>query len=268
MPVKNNHGIKISYEVIGSGEPLVLITGIGYGAWFWKTIAKQLAKWYQVIVYDNRGAGASAKPDGPYTISMMTDDVVGLVSQLGYKRLHVCGHSLGGFIAQEFAITRPEMVDKLILASTNHGGRNIVPIDPVALKAILNREGDPREVIESGIRIAAYTDFETRKPEIFADIVAYRMTVPVAPEYYQAQVAAGIAMSTFSDEQIDMRMQAIRARTLVVCGESDLVVPVGNADLLVETIAQAEKSIIPKTGHIFPLEDPESTTAVLRSFLG
>lgn len=65
------NGISITYETHGAGHPPLLVTGVGYGAWFWRKVIPSLSKHFHVITFDNRGAGASHKPDGPYTQPMM-----------------------------------------------------------------------------------------------------------------------------------------------------------------------------------------------------
>jgi pimeloyl-ACP methyl ester carboxylesterase len=95
----------------------------------------------------------------------------------------------------------------------------------------------------------------------------YRFTNPVPPEAYQAQVAAGASMAALSRDQVDQRMASIEVPTLILFGEHDMVVPPGNAELMAEKLPQAEIKIIPDTGHIFPIEDPESTVAAIDDFL-
>jgi pimeloyl-ACP methyl ester carboxylesterase len=79
----------------------VLIAGVGYGAWFWRWVIPGLARRCRVIAFDNRGAGGSDKPDGPYTVPMLAADTAGLLDGLGVTGACVLGHSLGGFVAQE-----------------------------------------------------------------------------------------------------------------------------------------------------------------------
>ncbi|GAB4526984.1 MAG: alpha/beta hydrolase [Anaerolineales bacterium] len=251
--------IHIAYEIQGQGQPLVLISGVGYGAWFWHRVAPALAEHFQVITFDNRGAGESDKPAGPYTVAQMAADTAGLLDALGVRGATVLGHSLGGFIAQELAVTRPDLVGRLILASTNHGGMKVVPITPEALEVLTNRSGDPVALVRRGIAIAAAPGFMERQPETVEALMAYRFTNPVPPEQYSAQVMAGAGMAYLSDEQVAERMAALTMLVLVLFGEHDRVVPPGNADLLAQKIPHARVRILPGTGHIFPIEAPQAT---------
>ncbi len=253
--------IEMAYEVVGSGPPLVLITGIGYGRWFWHKVVPALAEHFQVVTFDNRGAGESSKPPGPYTTALMAADTAGLLDGLGIRRAYVLGHSLGGFIAQELALARPDLVEKLILASTTYGGPNVIPITPEALEVLTKREGDPVELVRRGIQVACAPGFAERHPEVVQELLAYRLTNPVPPEQYQAQVMAGAAHNAES------RIGQITCPVLVLFGEHDTVVPPGNAELLAKKLPNAQVRILPGTGHIFPIEDPAATGAAVVGFL-
>lgn len=268
MPKVNVNDIDIAYEVNGEGHPLLLITGVGYGAWFWHKVIPGLAKRYQVISFDNRGAGGTDKPDGPYTVPMMAADAAGLLDALNVKSCYMMGHSLGGFIAQELAFTRPDLVGKLILASATHGGDKVIPITPEALEVLTNREGDPVELVKRGIAIACAPGFSEQNPETVQELMNYRFTNPVPPAQYQAQVAAGAGMSFLTYDQVAQRMEAIKVPTLILFGEHDKVVPPGNAKLLHQKIPDSQIEIIPSTGHMFPVENPSSTVDIIKDFFG
>jgi pimeloyl-ACP methyl ester carboxylesterase len=268
MPKVHVNDIDIAYEIQGKGHPLLLISGVGYGAWFWHKVIPGLAEHYQVISFDNRGAGDSDKPEGPYNVPMMAADTAGLLDALELKNCYVMGHSLGGFIAQELVVSRPDLVAKLILASTNYGGANVIPITQEAMDVLTNRQGDPLELVRRGINIACAPGYIERQQNVVQELVQYRFTNPVPPLQYQAQVFAGAGMSTLTDDQVDLRMQAIKVPTLILFGEHDMVVPSGNADLMAKKIADSRIEIIPETGHIFPIENPTRTRSVIQDFLG
>jgi len=267
MPKAKSNGIELYYEVHGSGQPLLLIAGLGYGAWFWQKLVQELKNDFQVIVFDNRGAGQSDQPPGPYTVPMLAEDTAGLLDALKLEGTAVMGHSLGGFIAQELIVSRPELVGKLILASTNHGGMQVVPIMPEALEVMTNREGDPVELVKRGIEIACAPGFGESNPEIVKELIDYRFTNPVPPPQYQAQVAAGAGTAAYTPDQVEQRMGAIQVPTLILFGEHDQVVPPGNAALMAEKISDSQVEILPDTGHMFPIEDPPAAAEVIRMFL-
>ena len=260
------NGIEMAYHQQGIGPDLVLITGVGYSSWFWHPLLAGLADHFRVTVFDNRGTGDSDKPAGPYTIEMMAADTAGLIDTLGIGPAFVLGHSLGGYVAQRLVASRPELVSHLILASTNLGGRQVIPITPEALQVLTNRSGEPLELIRRGIAIATHSRFGESRPEFIHQMVAYRLTNPVPPAQYTAQVMAGAATAAWSEAQIKANMAAITMPTLILFGEDDRVVPPGNAQLLAAQIPQAQVVMLPNTGHLFPLEDPAGTIAALCHF--
>ncbi len=120
MPLVQVNGIErfYFYQETGNGEPLLLINGIGADSLKWDPLLPALAARFRVITSDNRGAGRSAAPPGPYTTRQMADDAAALLAHLGVARAHVVGSSMGGMIAQELALAYPERVDRLVLLAT------------------------------------------------------------------------------------------------------------------------------------------------------
>lgn len=255
------NGISLAYESNGSGHPLVLISGLAYGAWMWRGVVPELVKHFRVITFDNRGAGESDKPDGPYTAPMMAADTFGLLDALGISTAHVMGISMGGFIAQEMALNRPERVTKLVLAATHYGGPDAIPPPPEAMKVLTDRSGDLTELLLRGFRIATAPGFGERHPEIISELLAYRLTQPVPPPQYAAQVQVGLTHNAAD------RLEQIQCPTLILFGAEDNVVPAGNAELLLSKLPYAQIKILPGLGHIFPIEDPQLTAQVVIEFL-
>ena len=119
MPYEKVNDIQMYYEIHGDGEPLVLIVGLATDISEWDGIIGWLAKTYQVLAFDNRGAGRTDKPDTPYSIEMMAYDTAGLMQTLGIEQAHLLGISMGGRIALALALRHPESVKKLVLVSTS-----------------------------------------------------------------------------------------------------------------------------------------------------
>lgn len=119
MPTLGVNGIQLYYEVHGEGEPLVLIVGLGTDISEWDSLIRPLAREFQVIAFDNRGAGRTDKPNQPYTIELMADDTEELLRALGIQRANVVGVSMGGRIALALALRHPGRVGKLVLVSTS-----------------------------------------------------------------------------------------------------------------------------------------------------
>lgn len=261
MKTLQSNGITLAYERRGAGHPLLLISGVGYGAWVWHKLAPLLSDHYEVITFDNRGVGGSDKPEGPYSTPQMAADAIGLLEGLSVASAHVLGHSLGGFIAQELALARPGLVSKLILASTTSGGKGAIPITAEALSVMMDRRGDPMDLIKRGIAIATAPGWAEAHPEAVKELVDYRLTNPVPPAPYSAQVSAGAAHNA------ELRLGAIQCPTLVLTGDADQVVPPGNAELLAKKIPGAKVRMLPNAGHLLPIEAPGLMADVLLDFL-
>jgi pimeloyl-ACP methyl ester carboxylesterase len=120
MPIVNTNGINIYYEIHGEGQSLVLIGGLANDISDYERsgILSLLGLDFRVVAFDNRGVGRSDKPDMPYSIEMMSEDVAGLLAALDLERVNVLGVSMGGRIALQFALAHPQVVSKLLLVST------------------------------------------------------------------------------------------------------------------------------------------------------
>ena len=115
MPYAETNGIRIYYETRGDGEPVVLIGGLGSTLESWSAQVALYSERFRVITFDNRGSGRSDKPDCPYSIEQMADDVAGLLDFLEIPRAHFVGKSMGGMVAQWLGIKYPERVGKLVM---------------------------------------------------------------------------------------------------------------------------------------------------------
>jgi pimeloyl-ACP methyl ester carboxylesterase len=111
-------GARIHYEVQGTGEPVVLLPGLGMALATWSEVGGKLAGENRVISIDPRGSGDSDKPDQPYTGELVAGDVAAVLDDVGVERAHVVGQSMGGMIAQQLALHHPERVASLVLLST------------------------------------------------------------------------------------------------------------------------------------------------------
>ncbi len=266
MPHVNANGIDIYYEIHGAGDPLVLISGLGYDHWQWHRMIPGLAKYYRVIVFDNRGVGETDKPAGPYTAQMLADDTAGLFAALKVKRAAVLGHSMGGFIAQALVLSKPEMVSQLILAATNFGGPRAIPVTAEAMAVLSDVTGDPMARLKRGILISCAPSFGERHPEIVEEWLNYRAQHPILPAPYQAQLAIGLSLIA-EEASFEHKLKNVQTPTLILFGEHDKAVPPGNAALLAKQIPNSAIRILPNAGHFFPFEIPDEANQAIVEFL-
>jgi pimeloyl-ACP methyl ester carboxylesterase len=249
--------MRIAWEERGSGQPLLLIQGLGYARWSWEPVVPRLAESYRVLFFDNRGIGESDKPDGPYTARIMADDALQVLDEAGVEHAHVLGASLGGMIAQELAVAAPKRVDKLVLCCTTAGGAATVPmpqvtVDLFAEAATLAPEVALRRFVENALAPDA-------PAELVQEIFERRAANPLDPAGWQAQAAAGLGFAGVDG--------AITAPTLLVTGTEDNVVDPRNSDVLAERIPGAELERIEGAGHLFFWEQPDAFVRILEGFL-
>ena len=120
--------VRIAHEVLGEGEPLLFVHGLGYDRRGWGPLPQLLSKDFEVVVFDNRGVGESDVPEGPYSVAQLAADAIAVLDAAKVERAHVLGVSLGGYVTQEIALTYPRRVRKLVLGSTSPGGTGAYPM--------------------------------------------------------------------------------------------------------------------------------------------
>ena len=267
MPKATANGIEIHYETHGQGQPMVLISGIGYTSWQWHRMVPYLADRFRVITFDNRGVGQTDKPEGPYSAHMLAADTVGLLDALGIEKAIILGHSMGGFIAQAMALEFPHKVEKLILCSTNFGGPHQVPVTPEAMKVLTDVSSDPVTRFRNGLYISTAPGWAEKNPQMIQEWVDWRAANPIEPAPYQAQLAIGVGLLQ-EEAAFENQLQRIKIPTLILFGQYDMVVPPENASLLAEKIPDSKVVILPHAGHFFPIEVPGAASQAVIDFAG
>jgi pimeloyl-ACP methyl ester carboxylesterase len=250
MPLASVNGTEIYYEIHGNGPRLALVEGLGYHRWMWYRQLPAFTPHFTTLIYDNRGVGKSAKPPGPYTHEQNAADLLALLDHVGWERTHVLGVSMGGFIAQQLALSHPDRLAKLVLVATAFGGPRMIPVPPAAAKAMMPDQNiTPEDRISKAMPIAfGDPSWPARHGAEFDQIVAWRLEEPQPPEATMAQVMAGASFD------VSERIRAITAPTLVIAGSKDGVVPPENSRLLAEEIPGATLEIIPEAGHLLFIE--------------
>jgi 3-oxoadipate enol-lactonase len=256
--------IKMYYEVHGHGEPLLLIMGFGGSVldWGW-VLPPKLVERYRIIMFDNRGAGRSDQPPGPYSIKQMADDAANLMDALGLENAYVFGASMGGMIAQELALNYPGKVKRLILGCTSAGGSGRVLPSP-AIQAYLEPRTDM--TLYQMLWWSAPAGYSQEFIDAHRDIVERKIRLdliyPSRLPAYKAQLAA------FKAHDAHSRLPSLRMPTLVLVGDRDVLIPPENSRILAGVIPCAQLRIIKGAGHIFWISHAEETFYELKDFLG
>jgi 3-oxoadipate enol-lactonase len=258
VPFVQSDDVRIYYEAHGKGPALLLVPGIPAISSDWFPFADGLSERFRVVVYDNRGSGRSDAPPGPYSTRKLAGDAVAVLDTLEIERAHVFGVSLGGMIAQELAIGFPKRLDRLVLGCTQASTRAAVRPGREVSLAFAFETDDWAERMRVLAPFAFAPDVDAQLLASFID----KKSVDVQPEHgYRGQIGA-----VLGHDALD-RLGSIERPTLVVTGAEDAVIPAENSETLRERIPRARLEVIEGAGHLFFIEQPERTLAVLETFL-
>ncbi len=260
MPFVEKHDVRIYWDRAGNSLPVLLIMGLGYSSVMWHRTRPALAAQYCTIAFDNRGCGRSDVPPGPYSMPQMASDAAAVLDAAGFDTAHVFGVSMGGMIAQEFALQYPTRVLSLILGCTAAGGPHAVRAEAAATETLKMRSTVSREEAELAFIPFLYDD-NTPRERVEEDLVN-RRPLYASPEGYTAQLQAILGW------QADDRLPQITAPTLVIHGKNDRLVPPGNGERIASRIPGAELVLLPGANHMFTTDQPEAAHSVLLRFLG
>ncbi len=258
MPLVENQGAKIYWDEQGQGAPVLLIMGLGYTSAMWHRTRPALAQRYRTIAFDNRGVGLSDVPPGPYSVAAMASDAAAVLDAAGIPSAHVFGVSMGGAIAQEFALQYPARTRSLILGCTAPGGSLVVRSERKVADLLMAR-GMTLEQAREAILPYIY-DAATPREKIEEDINLRRRWLPSA-EGYMAQLQAILAWESYS------RIAQITAPTLVIHGKSDALVPPGNGELIAKRIPGAKLVLLEHASHLFLTDQTEEANKEILEFL-
>jgi pimeloyl-ACP methyl ester carboxylesterase len=262
VPKANVNDIQLYYEVHGRGEPLVLIMGLGASTLGWDMQTPTFSREFQVVAFDNRGSGRSDKPAGHYSVRLFAEDTAGLMDALGMASAHVYGVSMGGFIAQELALSYPQRVRTLVLGATSCGGRQAAVALPEHLSLMISLNSlSAEEAAEKGLPLMYSDEFIARKRQELIERALAEAELRPPPDAYGRQVQAATRHDTCD------RLPQICCPTLVISGSEDKIVPAENSRILADQIPSAELVVLPKAGHGYLVECAEESNAIVLDFL-
>jgi pimeloyl-ACP methyl ester carboxylesterase len=232
--------------------------GLGYTSVMWHRTRPLLSEHFRTVAFDNRGVGLSDVPPGPYSIATMASDAALVLDAAGIARAHVFGVSMGGMIAQEFALQYPARTRSLILGCTSPGGPLAVCAESKVADVLFAR-GMTLEQARVAILPHIY-DAETPREKIEEDVSLRQRWLP-SPQGYMAQLQAIMAWESYS------RIAQIAAPTLVIHGKSDALVPPGNGRLIAERIPGAKLVLLDHASHLFLTDQTEASQREILDFL-
>ncbi len=269
VPVNN---ILLSYHIIGRGPPLVFIAGLGMDHVSWLNQIPYFQQRYTVVLPDNRGMGQSTGSDDPYTTELMAEDVAALLTKLHFEKAHIVGNSMGGMIAQEFALSHPEMVDKLFLCSTFAKHPEMITLLKKGLSQFINHNDTDdisflpesftfRQVFSLLLKHVFSKDFLHLHEKMITDTLQRYLSQDTFVETFLKQLHA-----IYHHDTVD-RLYQITSETLVLTGSNDLLVPTYCSELLADHIPNATLRIVDDATHGFHIQQPDEFNQIIDSFL-
>ena len=241
--ILKNGDIQIFYTIEGRGTPLVFIEGLGYSMWMWE-FQRSLSMKYKLIFYDNRGVGNSSKPESNYTMDDFQSDLLSLVKSLKLEKFFLLGVSMGGMIAQQFALDHPEMIEGLILSSTNYGIKSKLPSTKVL--EILSKPPDGQDMLER--MKPAFSEKTVVKNRKLVEIILQRRSMDSGKIM---QIQQSMALRNF--DSLD-KLNRISCPTLVISGIDDNIVPVENSEMLHSKLSNSKFIKFRDSGHLVNME--------------
>ena len=264
MPIANINGADLNYEVTGQGEAVVFIHGYTGSNQDWANQIPVLLPKYRLVALDLRGHGKSAAPsrEEDYSIKIFAEDVFGLLGMLNIKKCCLVGHSLGGFIALQFALEHQDMLAALVLVGTSSGPLAMAP-GYAQLRQKLS-ELARSQGMEAAFEYDAANNPQRierfqKHPEL-REVTRRKMLMTSVDGYVYIANAMG------KREPVTSRLSEIKVPTLIYRGEEDL--PFADAvQTLKKGIADSELVTVNGVGHSPHEEAPEVFNGALLRFL-
>lgn len=263
--------VELAYYTRGKGEPLVMVMGFRSTMAMWDPdLLNELAKHYQLILFDNRGIGMSTDtPEDKTTIRQMAADTIGLIKALGYEKVHLLGWSMGSMIGLQCAIDHPEILKSLILCSPNPGGTYQAERKTDDYLKIIKPEVSSKdafslsypETAEGALAVAGLLARLAKAIELGKvpdDLVVSTITI-------ERQVNA--MRLRLQDNSIYEKLAAINVPTLVTAGLEDRLEPVENSQTVANRIPYAWSAYFPGAGHCFPSQNYLEVSQLVHIFI-
>jgi len=259
MPKINIGDIEINYQEQGRGIPLIILHGLNSDISGWVFVMPELAKYYRTIAVDVRGHGESGKPDIPYSIRMFSDDLYNFCQKLQISEAHILGLSMGGAIAQQFALLYKEMIRSLILVSTFSYIDDHLKEAFLKLRRSLDTGGYPA-FFDEVVKLAFTPKYIRENPESIATLKEKRIKI-------NSPVAIARATEACLNFNLKDEISRINLPTLILSGREDVFTPLHLAEQIHQSIKGSEWKIIDNVGHNLHIEKPEEMVEAVLEFL-
>jgi len=262
MPKIKLNDVNLYYETYGQGQPIIFIAGFSVDHSCWIDIPASFSADYQVVLLDNRGVGQSDRPDVPYTIEMMAQDVVGLCEALHLGPCHVIGSSMGGIIAQVLAHKYPQHVRTITLCNSLMKPDIKFSLAVSAMLTLIQAKADRRALIKNMLGWVYSSSF-LEQP----DVVEVLIETSLANPYPVDEVGYRNQSHAVSQVDTSQWIHQIKQPALVLGSDQDLIVSEAHTLEMARLIVGAEYYSFRGVGHLPFIERPEEFIKVVRTFI-
>lgn len=238
----------------------MLVPGLGGIGSFWAHQVAAFARDFRVIIHDHRGTGHSSRSRIAYSVDQMADDVLRLMDALKIDAVHYVGHSTGGAIGLTIAQDRPERIKRFVLSAAWAGEDNYFRRS-FAVRRELLRTGGMRSYLRASVLMQHPPSWVHAHELAIREEEAKTMLNPPDPEILESRIDAIIRFDRRA------RLGEIRAPTLVVVAQDDMITPPYLSEELAAKIHGAELAVLPYGGHFAPMVDPAAYNQAIRPFL-
>jgi pimeloyl-ACP methyl ester carboxylesterase len=268
------HGQRVCYRMAGDGPAVVLIHGITSSSAVWVQLMEDLVDaGYSVIAPDLFGHGASAKPKGDYSLGAYASGVRDLLGMLGYERVTVVGHSLGGGIALQLAYQFPEYVERLVLISSGGLGREVSPLlraaslpgSELVMPLIVSGLG-----VRAGTKVSGFLNWLGFPPGPHLQEMGRGYASLVEADAQQAFVNTLRSVIDAGGQKVsamDRLYLAERLPTLIIWGDRDPIIPIEHGRAAVAAIPGSKLVEISGSRHWPQLDQPRRVCKELTDFI-
>lgn len=260
MAFVDRRDAQIYWNSLGKGEPVVLIMGLGCSSAMWFRVAPHLAKTHRVILLDNRGSGQTRTRSAlVHRIPVLAADVAAVMDAAGESNAHLIGFSMGGMIAQQFALDYPNRVRSLSLLGTHPGSPWAVKASEPVLRLLFDKALMSAE--ESLRQMRPHTYSRHTSDALFEEDALVRLANTPLPRDYQAQLYGLIYWTIYH------QLPKINAPTLVMHGLEDALIPAENGRLIASRIPGTRLVEIPSASHWLMTDSNAECISTLKQHL-
>lgn len=262
MPILLKQSLSINYEIFGSGPRVLFFNGSGGSIEGSQLLINAFAKTCQVLVHDQRGLGKTSVPKGPYTMADYANDAAALLDHVGWQTSNIIGLSFGGMVAQEFAVTFPDRIQRLVLMCTSAGGiaGSSYPLHQLAQLPTTERNKALRLLTDT-----RFTDEWLAEHPVDAEIMRFQEDRPDTQKTKLQILGERLQLEARIGHDVADRLHLVSAPTLITAGRFDGIAPLANSLAIAERIPHSTLNVY-EGGHPFLSQDRQAMRDI-RAFL-